>query len=366
MLHKSSRLLTWGPLAGTLVALPLLVACPAKTEAPKPAKTGTESTPAAKADTHVATKATGPSADPVCMAAWKPEGEAVSIEASGRTFSRTGTKLVESSTDEDNKAVLGVLANIKEDTPQNLKNVEAALAYFKDKGVDTIVVVGDLGETQSQIENGMKAVAATGLPVFTIIGNREKKSDYAAALKALSAAHSNVVDLNQVRLAQLDDVALVSIPGYYDKAYIHAEEGCQYFPADLENTKLAISAAAGKPVVLVSHGPPKQEGSEALDRTLEDANVGDANLSKLIEEAGVKFGLFSNIQEAGGRATDASGKTLINPNTAMEALFVNPGAIDAVSWEMNNGSRSVGMATVVTLDGGKASYEVFNVTAAEE
>lgn len=363
MQHTSLRLHHWMPLAGALVALPLLTGCPAKKDPPKKAETTKAAKKPAKAPP--AKKPAGQTADPVCMAAWSTEGAPQTIEAAGRSFSRTGTKLTETSKDEDNKAVLGILANIKEDTPDNLKNVEAALAFFKSKSVDAIVVVGDLGETQSQIENGMKSVAATGLPVFTIIGNREKKSDYAAGLKSLSAAHNNVVDLNQVRLAQLDDVALVSVPGYYDKAYIHAEEGCQYFPADLTATK-AIVKQASQPVVLVSHGPPKQEGSEAVDRTLEQANVGDANLSSFINEAGIKFGLFANIQEAGGRATDASGKTLIKPGTPSDVLFLNPGAIDAVSWEMNDGSRSVGMATVMTVDSGKASYEVFKISEPQE
>jgi Icc-related predicted phosphoesterase len=350
------------PLVGALVALPLAFGCPAKKET-APAETAAK--PVEKAAPKPAPVPSG-GADPLCMAAWSPTGEAKALAAGARTLQQTGTQVVETSKDDDAKAVLGVLANIKEDTEDNLKNIQAALAFFKEKGADAVVVVGDLGESESQIANVLKPIAATGLPVFTIVGNREKRTDYASALKATAAAHPNVVDMNQARLVKLDDVALVSIPGYYDKAYIHAEDGCQYFPADLEGTQAVIKAAGTTPVVLVSHGPPKQDGSEALDRTLEQANVGDANLSKLIEESGVKFGIFANIQEAGGRGTDRSGKTLVKPGTPAESLFLNPGAIDAVSWEMNDGSRSVGMAAVMTLDGGQASFEVFRVPAAAE
>lgn len=355
MLQKSPRTPQWLPLAGALVVLPLALGCPAKKDAPK-AKAATSKPAKAPAK---AKAPSGQRADPLCMADWAPGGEATARTAGDRTFSLTGTQLVETSKDADNKAVLGVLANIKEDTPENLKNIAAALAYFKMKNVDSIVVVGDLGETQAQIEAAMKPIVATGLAVFTVVGNREKRSDYAAALKTLSAANPNIVDLNQARLVQLDDVALVSVPGYYDKAYIHAEDGCQYFAGDLEATKPAVKAAAGTPVVLISHGPPRQEGSVAIDRTLEEANVGDANLTKFIEETGIKFGVFSNIQEAGGRATDPSGRSLIKPSTPSDSLFLNPGAIDAVSWQMNDGSRSLGMASVLTIENGKASYEVF-------
>lgn len=360
MAVKTPRSYHWSALTSALIAVPLIAGCPAKKEEPKPAKAEKAAKkPEKKAEAPK--EAAGPTADPVCMAAWKVDGEPKKFEIGERAFARTGTKLEETSSDEDEQAVLGVLANIKEDTPENMKNIAAALDFFAKKKVDAIVVVGDLGETQAQIENGMKPIAESGLPVFTVIGNREKKSDYKAALEALSAKHPNVIDLNQVRLAAMDDVALVSVPGYYDKAYIHAEEGCQYFPRDLENTKPIIAAAGDRPVVLVSHGPPKQEGSEALDRTLEQANVGDVNLTKLIEEAKLELGFFSNIQEAGGRATDLSGKTLIKESTPSDTLFVNPGAIDSVSWKMNDGSRSAGMATVVTVDGDQASFEVFRI-----
>lgn len=359
MARTSIRPLPW-PLLGALLVVPLAAGCPAKKDKPAEAK---KTAPVKKAEKkpEPAPKKAAQTADPDCIAPWKADGEASKVEVGARAFARTGTKLAETSTDEDSKAVLGVIANVKEDTPDNLKNIAAALAFFKDKGADAIVVVGDLGETQSQIENGLKPIAASGLPVFTVIGNREKKSDYKAAVASVGGTHSNVFDLNQIRLAAMDDVALVSVPGYYDKAYIHAEEGCQYFAGDLEGTKPALAAAGGKPTIVVSHGPPKQEGNEALDRTLEQANVGDPGLAKFLADNGVKFGFFSNIQEAGGRATDLSGKTLIKPSTPSDSLFVNPGAIDSVSWEMNDGSRSVGMATVVTIDGGKASFEVFKV-----
>ena len=293
-----------------------------------------------------------------CFAPWKADGAETAIAAGSRQFVQTGTKLTEKSTDEDKKAVIGVLANIKEDTPQNLKNIEQFLAFFEEKKADAIVVAGDVGETKQQIENALMPIAAKGLPTFVIIGNRERKSDFNDALAAVAAKHPNVVNLNKVRLAAMDDVAIVSVPGYYDKAYIHATEGCHYTAADVDATKPIIASVKDKPVVVVSHGPPKQAGSEALDRTLEQANVGDPALAKLLSGAGVKFGIFSNIQEAGGRATDLSGEKLLSANEPQDALFLNPGATDSVSWKMNDGTRSVGMAAIMTVEGSKAWFDV--------
>lgn len=293
-----------------------------------------------------------------CFAPWKTDGETQKIEAKGRTFDRTGAKLAETSKDDDKKAVLGVLANIKEDTPENLENLQTFLEYFDEKGVDAIVIAGDVGETKSQIENALMPIAAKGLPTFVVIGNREKKSDFNDAVRTIAGKHPNLVNLNHIRLVAMDDVALVSVPGYYDKAYIHAEDGCQYTQADIDATANIVKAAAGAPVIIVSHGPPKQDGTEALDRTLEQANVGDPALAKMLTSSGVKLGIFSNIQEAGGRATDPLGKTLLETGTAYDALYLNPGAVDSVSWQMNDGTRSVGMAAVMTIDGGKASFDV--------
>ena len=129
----------------------------------------------------------------------------------------------------------------------------------------------------------------------------------------------------------------------------------------MKETKKIIAAAGDKSVVVLSHGPPKQEGVEALDRTLEQANVGDPALAKLLADAGVKFGVFSNIQEAGGRATNLAGSEILSADEPHDALFLNPGAADSVSWKMNDGSRSVGMAAVLTLDDGKGMFTIHRI-----
>src|SRR5262249_31367826 len=118
-----------------------------KTEAPKPAPTA----------------APAKSSDPDCLAAWNPTGTPKSFEVGGRKFEITGTKLVETTSDPDNKAVIGVMANINEDTPDNLSNLDHFLAEFKKANVDAIIVVGDLGETKDQITNVMKPIAAAGV-----------------------------------------------------------------------------------------------------------------------------------------------------------------------------------------------------------
>ena len=332
-------------------ALLILTGCPSekKVEAPPPPKVEPPKTTTTELK----------SSDPECIAVWNPAGEAKSIEVGGHKLEITGTKAVETTTDPDNKAVIGVMANVKEDTADNLANLAFFLGVFKKAGVDAVVVVGDLAETKEQIMNVVKPLSEVGVPVFAVMGNREGKADFNGALEAF--ADKGVVNMNMVRLAVLDDVAFVSIPGYFDKAFIHATQGCNYLPEDLEATKAIVTAAGDKTVVLLSHGGPKQEGADALDRTLEQANVGDPALTKFLRDTGVKFGVFSNIHESGGRATELTGTKLLPPKTLEDELYMNPGAVDAVSWQMNDGTRSVGMAAILTIEGKKASFEVSRI-----
>jgi Icc-related predicted phosphoesterase len=319
-----------------------------------------EAPPPPKAEPPKPLEAAAPkSSDPDCIAAWNPAGPPRSIDAGGRKLEVTGTKLVETTSDPDSKAVIGVMANVKEDTPDNLANLEHFMGVFKKAGVEAIVVVGDLGETKEQIGNVLKPIAAASVPVFAVMGNREAKGDFNEALAGF--ADQAVVNMNMVRLAVLDDVAFVSVPGYYDKAFIHATQGCNYLPEDLEATKPIVQAAGDKPVVLLSHGGPKQDGADALDRTLEQANVGDPALTKFLRDANVKLGVFPNIHESGGRATELTGTKLLPPKTLHDELYLNPGAVDAVSWQMNDGTRSVGMAAIMTIEGKQASFEVVRI-----
>ncbi len=332
----------------------LLVACPAekKPDPPKPppAEVAKPTPPPPKL-----------TADPSCFAAWSTSGEPANVTVGARTFARTGTLLAETSKDDDAKAIVGVVSDIKEDMPENLANLDKILDWFKASKVDTILVTGDTGEEQAQIEHSLDKIAKAGVPTFVIIGNREGKKNYNAALDAVSKRSPNVFNLNHIRLVTMDDASFVSVPGYFNKTYIHSEDGCLYGPDDVTATKPILASAAGKTLVMVSHGPPHQSGVDALDRTRDQENVGDPALAALLKEAGVKFGVFGNIHESGGRATDLTGTKLVPQKTLVDELFMNPGPVDSVRWPLNDGTESVGMAGLLTVDGKQASFEIFRI-----
>ncbi len=300
-----------------------------------------------------------PKADPRCLGP-VAAGPATPVTLKGVNWELAGSTLSQKSPAAGDTLTIGAITDIKEDTPENVENLKTFAKWFTEKKVDLVVVAGDTGETAAQIQNNLAILAALEVPVLNIAGNRESRKEYAAAMEALRAKHPNVFDLNTVRRVDTPLLDLVSMPGYFNANYIHAEDGCHYTAADVATLAQAVKGA-DSPLMLISHGGPKQDGPEAIDRTSEGDNVGDPQLTKAITELKIPFGIFGNIHEAGGRGTDLAGK-LVKPETPSDSLFLHPGAADSVRWVLNDKSEAVGMAAVVTVKttagAAKASYVV--------
>lgn len=344
----------------------LVSAC--KPEAPGPEETASTSQPA----THP--QPSQPASEPAapqaaagnpCFEAFSTEGETKTYTVGGVTFKQTGTVLTMAS-DEGKSTRLGVLGNIKEFSEENDRAVKAYLEFFASKKVDAIVVTGDVGESVSDIHKALAAIFEAGVPVFAIVGNRESGSDFDKALSTLREEGKVVFNLNYLRLVKLDDHALVSVPGYYNADYVYPSDGCVYGSKELGEVKKALMAAKDLPVILVSHGPPRQTGPEGIDIVSEGDHVGDPALQKLAREGKVPFSLSSNIQESGGKASNRDGSKEVKAGVASEELFFNPGGADrTVAWKMNTGEFAYGMAGVVTYEGNKASFDLMRLPEPE-
>ncbi|MEZ4271680.1 MAG: hypothetical protein R3C68_09685 [Myxococcota bacterium] len=252
---------------------------------------------------------------------------------------------------------IGAMADVKEDSPENRQNLQHFVQWFKREKVDVVVLAGDKGMTQEQLVNALDIVAGVGVPVFNIIGNREGRAAYRAAMAQVQKKHPHVFDLNQIRRVDLPGADLVSMPGYWDADHIHAEDGCHYDSTDVRKLATVVDSC-DSPVVLISHGAHQQSGTEAIDLTSEGDHTGDPALTALIRDHKVPFGIFGNIHEAGGRGTDFEGNQHLKPGVFHTELYLNPGPVDGVRWEMNDGTESVGMAAILTIKGGKGSYQV--------
>ena len=232
------------------------------------------------------------------------------------------------------------------------------IAGFEKADVDAIVIGGDSSSEPDVLDQILEYLGkATNRPVLIVAGNMERGAalNY-AILKQRKAGSTHLLNLDVIRRYDGDGVDVIGLGGYHDKAYLHLAGGCIYKEKDVDALERA-AAAADDSVVLLTHGPPRQKGQQALDYVPGADNVGDPQLSALIAKAKIPFGIHGHILEAAARATDASGKPL--PQKKFEpSLFVNQGSANPLPWKLNDGSTSYGLAALMTIDGKKASYEV--------
>ena len=252
---------------------------------------------------------------------------------------------------------LGVLSGLKELDPGTQALLADWLARFKAQDVDAVIVDGDSAEDESRLDDVFAALAGSGLPTYVVIGNWEGRASFNRALHDAAKEHPNLINADFARRYDGEGFDLISLPGYYDRNYVRSSGGCVYTAADAKGL-VALAAQADDPVVLVTHGPPKQSGKAAIDFVPDTGNVGDPNLAAAITEAKIHFGVHGHILEAGQRATDLAGKPVAQ-NKLVPALFVNPGPANALPWKLNDGKTSTGAAALLTLQGGKAKWELW-------
>lgn len=304
----------------------------------------------------------GPTADRECAAPIEIAPE-VDLKLGERAAKQTGYKLTFSDKDADGTLVLGVLGPVNEDSGENLVNIKKYNDFFKKQKADGIVVTGDVGETADGIARALLAIAEPGLPVFVVVGNRECRAEFTNGVLQAQKTAKNIVNLNQVRAVEFPEATLVSLPGYHDPNYMSCRTGCQNYKSTADEV-VRVAKEAQNPVILVSHAPPLGNGSQALDAASSGGNVGNPEVNRAIQEGEIRFGFFSNIKEAGGRAVDsAEGTTLVQQDKPTKQLFLNPGPADAVGWDMNDSTKSSGMAAVFKLKGEEASWTLFRAKA---
>lgn len=349
----------------TVVASTLgLAGCPAdKPVEPKPTP-ATPDTPKAPETPKTPEAPAKAESNPLCVGRPAAAPEAT-LEFGGKKYTVKGTTISLDGSDADDEFVLGQLTDIKDHTPENAANLKLALEWMKGEKVDAIAVTGDLGESAESIQRVVEDAAALGVPVLAIIGNRECRDHFDQGVKAAQAKFNNIINMNLIRVFNTDDVSIVSMPGYYNKSYIHCAEGCEYTAADVAGLADVAKAATGPVKALISHGPPLQAGPLAIDRIHEGANVGDPALTEAMKGGLFPFGLFGNIQESGGRATNLAGDVKVAPETYADSFYLNPGPIDSVRWVMLDGTESVGMAGLVHFKGKQAMYKLKRIKAGE-
>lgn len=295
--------------------------------------------------------------DPLCAAS-PSSGPPSDAGLPGLQATRSGTTLSFPETGDDGPLVFGVLGPINEASGRNRIALERYRAFFEAEGVDAVIVTGDAGEVAEGIAQVLGELTRLGRPVFTIIGNRECASVYDEGVRAAQEASPLVVNLNAIREVRFPQATLISIPGHDDPDFITCESGCRFDGTTVDEA-IALARNAPSPAVLVAHGPPRGQGSQALDFANTGANVGSEEIRRALDEGGFAFGVFSNIKEAGARATDSTGTTIIPEGQASQALFLNPGPADMTSWSMNDGKPNHGFAAILSIEDGAGTWKLY-------
>ncbi len=251
--------------------------------------------------------------------------------------------------------VLGAVKDAADDTRQNL--IKARAAFDKAKA-DVILCNGDVAET-AEIHDVVKMlgeVFGNERPILVHSGNSEWTGGFNEAFFEAEQANPAFFNLNFIRDLDLGGVHLVSLPGWSVKQFVK-QGGCHYKPEDVDAVRAIVDGINAKHelVVLTAHGPPRGPDKKALDATHDFGNVGDVDLARLLQDGGVRFGIFGHILEAGGRATDdpLKHKGLALPmKKPSKSLFVNVGSASSIGIAMLDKKTSRGMAAIVVVDPG--------------
>lgn len=258
----------------------------------------------------------------------------------------------------------GVLSGIKSLDAATKKALKGYFDKFEAAKVTGIIVGGDSGDELGTISEVLEFVAKRNLPTFAIAGNWEPTVAFNQATRELSKTYPNLINMDLARLVDLEGVDLIGMGGYLDRNYVKGKGACVY-PTEAVEELPRLANGADDPVVLVSHGPPRQEGSDAIDFVPGKGNVGDPEMTAALDDAKIHFGIFGHIVEAGGRAADEKGRS-VAPGDFSKSLYLNPGPATAQPRRLTAGGTSYGMAAILTVKGKTASYELLRASGPKE
>ena len=299
------------------------------------------------------------------------EGLETKIESStsiinAQEYQFEGNKVRQLSSDEDNLAVYGVIADIHGEVEKAKKVAQK----FKEQKVEGILCLGDMPKNEAlryggndskndytEIREVLEALGQTGLPVLVIPGNHERKPDYERAMAAVAIRYPNIIDMSHYRIFDGDDVDFVSLPGYQ----IFKIPGRQFIPDDGYFASPQLIRETGKlreglddAVVLLAHGAGKT-GKIGPATISSGVDVGDAATSEMMQENHISFALVGHIHEAGGLAATYQG-IIVKPGQWARQFTANFGTLE--EWKNLDGNTYKGMAGILTVQGEQAKFEM--------
>lgn len=232
----------------------------------------------------------------------------------------------------DGQIKLGVMADLH----AHQGNSQFFANQLNQEGVDVYFLAGDLSHSFGDYERTkddfneildvVEPVAATGKLVLTVPGNHEQTRAYAKALEHLTSKYSNVVDMDKVPVADLNDLTIVALGGNANSRFC-VPDGYLRNRADFERLgELAKQYQGDKPLLVATHIPQKyrtKRGLDVIDRG--GINVGGEDLARVRKAIGSKFAVSGHIHEAYGLITPD--EQPVKQGELSDRLDFNPGAV---------------------------------------
>ncbi|MBI4441530.1 metallophosphoesterase [Candidatus Woesearchaeota archaeon] len=255
--------------------------------------------------------------------------------------------------DANQRKTFGVIT----DTHGHGENAQYFAQQFTKRGVDGIILTGDIADRMSWItgdgkgENVIRILAKTGLPIYVLPGNHDPRLYYEPAIATLRKQHPNIIDLLSCRKIDGIGFDFVSNPygigrSYYLSGYYASEKTY----AELEQ----LLTHGDDPLLLITHQPPKCPGRYGTDYTMEGSNDGDPRLDEIMRQHKVHFSLSGHIHSA-TNGCDADGNRMREKAPAA-SLRLNPGA--ALPHMTRTGKYSAGKAAIIILEKKHMQYEL--------
>ena len=286
----------------------------------------------------------------------------VSLNIGGNNFTIDGSTMRLEEKNWGDKLKIGILAGIEDPSSRTLANLRYAAKIFKKRKIDLVLINGDMGGSRDDIFEIMKAlVRLFPFPILFHSGNTEPTSVLNRTFSLLQKDHPHLINMNWVRHLDLGKIHLLSLPGHHERATLYAG-GCHYKKADIDYISLIAQqiAAEGHTAILSAHNVPKSKGRKGIDYAFTLGNAGDPQLTNLIAESAIPFGIFSHISEAGGRASKdlRTGKLLKGRKKKnVKQLYMNVGNATSTPILLHSKVSSRGMAAIFSLEKRNGSVE---------
>jgi Icc-related predicted phosphoesterase len=281
------------------------------------------------------------------------------IEAQGQRFIVEGSVARREGPAWKGPLRIGVIGAPKDQEPLTRENLRRAVKQFKKAKVHYVLVNGDVAEADAGKQGLLQLGEELPFVTFFHSGNIEWTNALSDAYFEMHSTHPHLINMNFIRHVDLGGVHLMSIPGWDKKRFVKPG-ACFSRKEDVDVLAPLIDAAndKGEPVILTAHGPPIGKGKLALDFAFDAGNVGNEDMQTLITEHDVRFGIFSHILEAGGRAATSTRtyeRVKMPLRKPQERLYVNVGSASSYGWRMHDKKTSRGMAAIYVVDKGKAT-----------